>query len=386
MAYTAVNYTEFDPLKEFVPLITQYNKEYEEQEKKRDAYLDWISSASSLLQNDSEYQKSYNDYNTKLGLMADALAKGNLNEARSIDIRNAYAKLKQGQQQADILSALIKEQTKNADKYAYSKRYSAQTPLSEITEASSYTPYSLDEFKSLGQAFGNSLNSTSPDVAGYLFGNAIAILKSGYSQQEVLEMFKQNNSQLNQYINNIKSKIDFGSGEEAKVEEAKIDKAILQGILSKIGESYQTINNPRAKNTTGGTRRQSSPKVVDPLEARQKQAKLQQEQLRRLRNEKIDTGEFPDQSGKWVEYDEATNKYTQYWWEYDRSKGDFIKKFRDVTPTGNSYTLPTVSDPIPKPIIEVTKEDLAADIQEGVALINANQENGDITDEDDETV
>ena len=239
MAYKPVQYDFFNPMQELVPLVQIYNKAYQAQDKKYEEYMDWLSSSSELLDRDEGAKALKEKYQNDLNIMADALAKGDLRTAHTVDPRRYWYPLKTKQKQAEELSAAIKEQQARRSKYAFSKVFDENTPLG--TSPYTYNEVSLDDIEKNGMAYGKDLNELDPEITGQLFNGAVSILSQGYTQQEVIDMIASGDEEIMNRINGEIQKY----GITDKGEQTKIKNAFINGMLRQIGVSKAHMSNPR---------------------------------------------------------------------------------------------------------------------------------------------
>lgn len=238
MAYKPVQYDFFNPMKELVPLVEVYNKAYQAQDKKYEEYMDWLSSSSELLDRDEGAKALKEKYQNELNIMADALAKGDLRSAHSIDPRRYWFPLKTKQKQAEILSNLIKEQRSGDSQYVYTQRYDENTPLSSITEASTYGKKSLSDFAVRGKSIGQQINDTNPEVIGYIMNGATALVQQGVPVEQAIDEMM-GDTPLAQMI----EKEVQDSQLVDPYEQQKVRDAIRNGILQGVGTRTTTMHN-----------------------------------------------------------------------------------------------------------------------------------------------
>lgn len=248
MAYTTVKYETLNPREEVLPYALLYEQAYEKEQKRQQEYFDWINSSSEILKNDLDYKDARAKYDQDLATAAEALSRGDLRTARSLDLRGVSSYLKQGEKKAKILSELIKKQEEEADKYAFGKVYSRKTRLKDIGDDSSYTKESLDRYRALGLSLGKSINAqASPQEKGTILRNSKILLEQGYSHSQILDMLADSNSNLRQQVDKIRGNSSIT--DESQLE--KIDKAIIEGVLSGVGVTTTAERNPQGFTSPG---------------------------------------------------------------------------------------------------------------------------------------
>lgn len=238
MAYKPVQYDFFNPMQELVPLVQIYNKAYQAQDKKYEEYMDWLSSSSELLDRDEGAKALKEKYQNDLNIMADALAKGDLRTAHTVDPRRYWYPLKTKQKQAEILSNLIKEQRNGDPQYVYTQRYNENTPLGSITEGSTYGKKALKDLEDIGKSIGQQINDTNPEVIGYIMNGATALVQQGVPVEQAIEEMMGDtplSQMIEQEVNNFQLVDPY--------EQQKARSAIRNGILQGVGTRTTTMHN-----------------------------------------------------------------------------------------------------------------------------------------------
>lgn len=213
MAYTAVNYTEFDPLKELVPLIASYNKEY-------DAIQDKIDTTSGdlfslVLPEESKYNTVLNKYKEDLKSASDDFSKG-MNSQNAAILRSLFSRGKTEitpiRQAVDAYNKYIEERNAAGPDIIYDKKYTLDDfygglkPEYQRQSEKGITTTSTAYFKGLGNFInnGNPEFSKIKEAVGYLLqknpgldpGEALTAALSDYSNTETSNVIQQHMMRL----------------------------------------------------------------------------------------------------------------------------------------------------------------------------------------------
>lgn len=249
MAYTSLvdTYREIDPVKDYLPYDDKYDKDFEAQQAKAEEFMKAYYSAPEILKRDESYTALNNSISNRVNQIADAITSRDLLKLRSIarqgNLLQDKAKWDAGVKKAEKLSSLIEEQRKAGPNAIFDIEYNEHTPLDSITDQSSYHVQDASTYEALGKSIGTSLSTTAPDVVGSILNNTVALLRSGKSYKEVLDMISNSDSQLAKQIAEIKRNSGITTAKGLQ----QITDALTRGVISGAHESYSHINDPNYK-------------------------------------------------------------------------------------------------------------------------------------------